>query len=280
MTTSSPVFDLTGIYDVQRSYVTDLCGGDLELSDKVVALQNQLNTMNHDYQTAGVTTNNLLTDQYQVQNIVDTEYNRLLAKKQNIDDALIGQQRAVLLNESYRLRYVQYTKILILFITALVISFVAFQLKNSWLSFVPSFLFDFIIFLVWLAVVMLSYFIYSDIQRRDHINFNELSLPPPVINSSEDLAAKQNKAAQSGDLLGSIGAPCVGEACCDSSNNFWDPTLGKCTTTVIATADAIKMGFTTMSDAYTPLNVYQKKQSNMPLQNEPTEFTDYAPYGK
>ena len=43
---------------------------------------------------------------------VDFEYNRLVEKKKTVDDAVSGQKRASVLNESYRKRFARYTQII------------------------------------------------------------------------------------------------------------------------------------------------------------------------
>ena len=59
-------------------------------------------------------TNDVLIKQKDMIQIIDNENNRLREKKQNVDNALEGQQRLITLNNSYRLRYADYIKILII----------------------------------------------------------------------------------------------------------------------------------------------------------------------
>ena len=60
-------------------------------------------------------TNDVLIKQKEMINIVNSEQKRLNEKKQSVDNALEGQQRLITLNNSYRLRYADYTKMIIIF---------------------------------------------------------------------------------------------------------------------------------------------------------------------
>ena len=62
--------------------------------------------------------------------IVNTEHDRLNKKKDDINAAIIGKQRALELNESYRLRYQQHMKMLTVVITTLLLVIFFSHLNN------------------------------------------------------------------------------------------------------------------------------------------------------
>ena len=99
------------------------------------------------------------------------------------------------------------------------------------LPFLPEFISYTLILIVGGAAAIKIFMLYSIMQSRSHLNYNELDLDKPAIDTPEQVQAKQEEAAKSGDLLGSIDiGGCRREACCDPSNNIvWNATSRKCT---------------------------------------------------
>lgn len=278
--TSSPpptiYTDLSGIFQVQQSYYTPILAGinDPSLNSNVNSVQSQLDNLNKGFQQANVSTTQVLTHQNDMINIVDTEKNRLLMKKQNIDNALVEKTRAIELNDSYRQRYEMYVKMVVVVVFGLAILF-TIQLIGKYVPVIPSFLISLLIAIDILVVIFICYFIYLDIQKRDPLHFNELNLSGPAILSPDQIKDSTAKAQASGDLLGSINlGQCIGVSCC-SDGTVWDAGNSYCvpgTTSSTGASEAAKSGFTTISVAYKIGDL--KKDFVKPL--SPNEFEQYS----
>ena len=278
--TSSPpptiYTDLSGIFQVQQSYYTPILSGinDPSLNSNVNSVQTQLDNLNKGFQQANVSTTQVLTHQNDMINIVDTEKNRLLMKKQNIDNALVEKTRAIELNDSYRQRYEMYIKMVVVVVFGLAILF-TIQLIGKYVPVIPSFLISLLIAIDILVVIFICYFIYLDIQKRDPLHFNELNLSGPAILSPDQIKDSTAKAQASGDLLGSINlGQCIGVSCC-SDGTVWDASNSYCvpgTTSSTGASEAAKSGFTTISVAYKTGDL--KKDFVKPL--SPNEFEQYS----
>ena len=99
------------------------------------------------------------------------------------------------------------------------------------LPFLPEFISYTLILIVGVAAAIKIFMLYSNLQARSHLNYNELDLDKPAIDTPEQVQQKQEEAAKSGDLLGSIDiGGCRKAECCDLSNNIvWNATSRKCT---------------------------------------------------
>jgi hypothetical protein len=282
--TSSPpptiYTDLSGIFQVQQSYYTPILSGinDPSLNSNVNSVQSQLDNLNKGFQQANVSTTQVLTHQNDMINIVDTEKNRLLMKKQNIDNALVEKTRAIELNDSYRQRYEMYVKMVVVVVFGLAILF-TIQLIGKYVPVIPSFLISLLIAIDILVVIFICYFIYLDIQKRDPLHFNELNLSGPAILSPDQIKDSTAKAQASGDLLGSINlGQCIGVSCCsdgtvwDASNSYCVPGTTSSSGASTGASDAAKSGFTTISVAYKIGDL--KKDFVKPL--SPNEFEQYS----
>jgi hypothetical protein len=82
-------------------------------------------------------TNDVLIKQTEMINIVNNEQRRLNEKKQSVDNALEGQKRLITLNNSYRLRYAEYTKMIII-ITILLSIFILVSLAKKYIPFLVN----------------------------------------------------------------------------------------------------------------------------------------------
>ena len=268
--------DLSGIFQVQQSYYTPILAGinDPSLNSNVNSVQSQLDNLNKGFQQANVSTTQVLTHQNDMINIVDTEKNRLLMKKQNIDNALVEKTRAIELNDSYRQRYEMYVKMVVVVVFGLAILF-TIQLIGKYVPVIPSFLISLLIAIDILVVIFICYFIYLDIQKRDPLHFNELNLSGPAILTPDQIKDSTAKAQASGDLLGSINlGQCIGVSCC-SDGTVWDASNSYCvpgTTASTGASEAAKSGFTTISVAYKIGDL--KKDFVKPL--SPNEFEQYS----
>jgi len=83
--------DLNGLVALQKNYlnILDNKQDDPEFSNKINELQSQLEDAHKSLKVADVSSEHVLTHQEEVADIVDTEKDRLMQKKQSIDNALV-----------------------------------------------------------------------------------------------------------------------------------------------------------------------------------------------
>jgi hypothetical protein len=203
-------------------------------------------------------TNDVLIKQKEMINIVNSEQKRLNEKKQSVDNALEGQQRLITLNNSYRLRYADYTKMIIIFTICLTI-FILVSIAKRYIPFFPEPIYNIIIILLIPICVIALYYKYSEIVSHNRLYYDELDLKAPSMLSSEDKlkekVAEQTNILKSGNLLAGLEG-CFGAQCC-SGNTIWDSGNSICVA-------APRSGFTTIDYALIngELNFTPLKNSN------------------
>jgi hypothetical protein len=172
----------------------------------------------------------LLLKQNEMKALVDDENARIQTNIQRVEDNLITKKRIVEFNENITLRTEQYNQILLTFVLTMFV-IIAIVIGLRMLPFLPDFISQGLVIIVGSAGLIKIFTIYSNMHERSHLNYNELDLDKPQIDTPEEVQQKQQAAAKSGDLLGSIDiGGCIGAACCDSSNNIvWNKTSRKCT---------------------------------------------------
>jgi len=223
-------FDLAGVFKVQDKYITDLGNSYPNVNNApqivgyVADLQNQMTSLAQQYQAANTSSNAILDHQNQMIGIVDAEQQRLNEKKALIEQAKFQQQREALLNNSYRLKYAEYTKIVIVIIAALLV-FLLIQFLSNTFAYVPSG----IVILLHIANLLVAFsiiiYIYAVIYSRDKVNFNELNLPAPLTDGSGVFVpAAQDSSGSS--FWGSLGL-CYEQSCC-GQGTAWDPNSMMC----------------------------------------------------
>ena len=168
----------------------------------------------------------VLTKQKQVNNILQTELDRLAIKKEQLDEAEKGQMRVLMMNESYRKRQAEYTKItiVVVFVFALVI---VMRYMREIFNILPDAVYTLIHILLFAGVIIYSVIIFINVSSREKINFDRLDIPGPKTESKADFENRNSAAIKSGDLLGvSNSNLCKGAACCADNQEFKD---NKCT---------------------------------------------------
>jgi hypothetical protein len=217
--------DLKGIVALQKNYLDILSDktNDPALTTKTGALQDELSKAHKAFKDADVSSSQVLTDQEKVQSIINTEKDRLLLKKQSIDNALSGKKREIELNDSYQKKQSEYNKIKIAWIFALAIYVLITVLKNHF-PVIPSFVNDLILIGTFVTVSIYSINIFIEISRREKINFNKLNLAPPTIVQT---VAKKDSGRESDLLKGMNLYGCVSSYCC-SEGTKWDSDMSKC----------------------------------------------------
>lgn len=199
------------------------------LAKDIGQIQSGLNNLWTNANNSASIATSSLNHQADMQNIIDQENQRLQAKKQQIGSAVANTQRTIALNESYRKRQVQFIYILLLLILGLLI-YLFLRNIEMFFPFIPSFIVDFLTILAMSIIFIYIAFLLRDISLRSNTNFDELNLPPPVINTAENAEAQRNAAMNIGDVLGAIGYgnSCIGESCCDTTVSEWNMGTMKC----------------------------------------------------
>jgi hypothetical protein len=261
---SSSYTDLSGLFQIQKAMLNDISSqvnnGTLSYSDGTITnLQNmstQLDNYNTAFDSANLSSQQVLDNQQAVEQILQNEYNRLLMKKQNVDNAYEGRQRAAFLNDNYRKRYSQYTKIVVIIISTLVICYILESLKPVF-TFFPDFVYNMIMFIIVVIAIMMCYYTYMVIIYRDRIYFDQLDLPPPDLSNNPIGSGKGSTL----DLSGYSGfhlSGCIDGDCCDGITTFWDANKNQCVvdnTNVLnvfptTSPNTNKQGFTNIEHAY------------------------------
>ena len=266
---STSYLDISGLLLAQANYLQTLNENGAADSGRVNAISTGLNNVLNSWTAANRSGTAVLTSQDKVNTIVNDELQRLQTKKSNIDNALVGQQRSIQLNDSYRKRFQYYTKMVVVVIVCLAI-FIGAIMLGKMFPIIPSFIIDILCIIIVATGVIATYFIYIDIQSRDKNDFDKLDLNNPNILSPEDIKRKTLDAQRQGDLLGSVNlGQCVGAACCnDASGTVWSPERSVCVSKPTP-------AFTTMVISQTAGDLSRTQVSA----NSPYEFEKYAKVG-
>jgi hypothetical protein len=227
----SNITDLNGLVALQKEYLKILENKSVDpvISEEVEKLQTELESAYKELEDQKLSSNNVLTHQEDVADIVDTEKDRLLLKKQSIDNALVGKKRAIELNDSYQKKQAEYNKIKYAWVMALAVSVILVISKKNFV-FLPSFMFDLFTILVLFGASIYTISILIEVSRREKTNFNKLDLPDPAARTAAELqaAAKAASKEEGGDLLGGMNLyGCVGSYCC-SPGTKWENDISKC----------------------------------------------------
>jgi len=156
-------------------------------------LNNNLAGLNTKLTTLQGQSNALLTKQDSVNTIVTNEHNRLEQKKESVDNAYSSQQRAIYMNDNIQKRYNAYSKMLIALVIGATILF-ALSFLQSYVPFIPSFIFIISYIIIISAVTIYSINIYKDIQKHERLDYDRLYMKPMsdadnvVISSSGDFS--------------------------------------------------------------------------------------------
>lgn len=230
MSTSAPPphFDLKNMLDLQKNYAIDLSKMPLASSmtdddtNPIRTLQTNLNSLNTNLQGSQAESNSVIYKQKIINDILDTEKQRLDLKKTNIDTAISGQRRMVDLNHSYQKRYAAYTKIMIAIVIGLVI-FIFINKLMALMSFIPEPVFYIIISIILGGIFFYCYLVWIDVRRRDLTNFDELALPSPDLSGSPSSTSDSSSASGGSPSAGPSArdySSCTAQACCADGLTF------------------------------------------------------------
>lgn len=221
--------DLSGIFfieqDILRNALTKT--KDDDLIQKISTIQSSLDKAHISLGSANASLTDTVQNQGQMQNIVNSEKQMLLDKKNRIDTSISSKNRMLQLNESARERTAAYNQLLLLIVIGLFI-FTAIMILSRMFPFVPEPVYDI------LAIISACYFIfavsfkYIEIYRRDELYYDELKLAQPDVLTPDQLAATK-QVENSTNLLSGINlGTCIGSKCC-ADDTVWDSAKSVCT---------------------------------------------------
>jgi len=219
------VFDLSGIFSLQKQYLIDLSNTGIAVgASNVNGISTNINNIVTKLGTSMGAANSAITDQTEVISILEREKNRLDARKRLIDNASNTQDHINQLNDSARKRFSAYNNIIIV----LVITFGIYYLLSSLYSYgISSVLLDSLIVIVFVIGIIISLYYYADISSRDNMDFDRIKLADPQRKTAEQQRQDTLKEFASGNLMGGNGNQCVGAQCCPSGSIF-NIALNKC----------------------------------------------------
>jgi len=148
--------------------------------------------------------------------VIKTEKNRLERKKDNIVSQAENAERMILLNQSYQQRQKKYLMLIMIFILTFAICAVIIFLQER-LDFKKSTL-DMLMIAVVAIGFISAYFTYDDIQSRDKINFNKLSMDHVGIKDPNKIEERVQEMKKEGKITNAKSGTCYGPSCCTYSN--------------------------------------------------------------
>jgi hypothetical protein len=228
---TSPHFDLNNMLKLQQNYSVDLTKIPIDAAtnssnnNAVSNINNQLNSLYNNITSSQAASQAVLFKQKIVNDILDTESQRLKAKKANIDTAISGQKRMIVLNDNYQKRYGAYTKMAIAFVVG-IIAYVFIDKLKVLLPFIPDFVYYILTIVVLGSIAIYIYVLYMDILKRDKMNYDEYTLAPPSTPATH-ISADGTISGSGGAGSGAAGTPgsasnyenCIGPQCCGVDQN-------------------------------------------------------------
>jgi hypothetical protein len=169
--------------------------------------------------------NKIQTYQSEANSILKDEKERLALKKASMDADADNAERMILLNQTHRDRQHQYLVIMVLFLIVfgICLGIVVFQNKLGYSSIFMDVL---IVFVVGSGMVT-AFFMMGDIFTRDPIDFSKVGQPGGNLLDVSKLAAATQASIDAATIAGGS-TVCVGEVCCNTTSQKWDPTLLRC----------------------------------------------------
>jgi hypothetical protein len=220
---------LSGLLNIQKNYLNDLA--EISQTNRNVAgdlddIQQRLKTIDSSFKDANTSAEYTLTHQSKIEDILEKEHQRLLSKKDEIDNIHFGKMRSVELNDSYRKRQSEYIRIIVAIIIAIVL-YIAVSLI------LPDQLRDISVVIIFVALIIYCGKILWVVYKRDNMNHDRLDLLPP---SDVNSGTRGSLPLSRPESTSSSSAVCVGEVCC-AEGSRWDASVNKC---IISCTDSTK----------------------------------------
>ena len=226
-------FDLSTVFKVQSNYLSDISNNVYnnvanasEVAQYVYNLQDKLQKTSQEYQNANTSSGAVLSEQDKVIDILNNEQTRLNEKQQIIDNAITLEERKDLFTNTMRLKYTDYTKMMLVVIICLCIHIGLRMLSGSSYGESMGQGGHVGLILVHIANIVgggiFIIYLYLNMQARSDINYNHLSIPPP----NPDNFIKNTTDTNFDNIFNSLGI-CYGDGCCGPNTKFNKET-GQC----------------------------------------------------
>jgi len=201
------------------------------------------------------TTSDVTEHQKDMIKIVETEKERLDKKREVIDTAYNGKQRSNQLNESFRLKYNDYIKIIKIIILILILVIIILFFSKNFKNISPHVFEILIMIVVSFGLISLFYSI-RDISIRNNTNYNELKLSPVISDNNVVNDYDSNKNNILYNLEQAINNFCITKDCCDVGT-IWNEDKKMCSvdtrpTTPISTPISTTENFEIMNEIFKP----------------------------
>ena len=147
---------------------------------------------------------NALTKQTNIMDMVKSENQRLLNKKNTIDQAVENQKRIIYFNDNSRKVSSAWLRIIITITIALGALFLIRVISHT--GFLPDMLFNVLAVAIISICILVVFNYYKAIRARDNYNFDEIRLNPPKMSDP-------NKDSTPSSSISPM-STCIGSQCC------------------------------------------------------------------
>jgi hypothetical protein len=206
-----------------RQSVNDLSGitDDTQLSAASTQIQQQLDELNSSMNEQTTTSGEVLTMQDTVSDILKEEQDELQMRKDELDNKIVGKRREVLLKGAQQSRQVEYNKMALVVIIALLVVYLS-MIGEYYLPFIPSFLFTLISVIAIVLALVYCFHKFIVIHTRMKTNYDELRKSPPDGVNETSRARSSGEPVDGTYDIGSMA--CVGSNCCGSGMEYNEST--------------------------------------------------------
>ena len=174
-----------------------------------------------------------LPGETKIGDIISNEVNRLKNEKSSVSNLQQDKTRMTSFNDSYRKRYLDYIKIMIVIVIGLVCIWLLNILEK--MQIIPSYINNFIVAMIISITLIICHIIYKDIQKHDLLNYDELSIKSPDLyveptsNPSNATIATVTTSGGSSDSSGSsIQCPTIDKSELCGNGTTYDKVSQKC----------------------------------------------------
>jgi len=161
----------------------------------------------------------------QVNTIINNESQIINQQTLDAQNAMYTKEHQIQFNDSYRKRYNEYNKMIIVLVIGLFVFLVAKIAKYFLAPFIGEYIFYLLYVGILATTIIFMVNIYLRILQRDKMNFDELSIPPPGSSPYTGSGTFAYGSGMNSNL--NINGTCLGEYCC-GPNTIWDPTGVQC----------------------------------------------------
>ena len=161
---------------------------------------------------------NITGKQNEVKQILSDEISRLKAKKDNMDVENHNRDRMILLNQSYRDKQREYLLIMVIFLIlfGIALGLVFLQERLG----ISTFVLDWIIVFIVAFGLITGFTMYTNIQKRDAIDFSKISQTSGNLLNVEKDSKEYSEASKEGRISDALAETCQGAACCGPGYSY------------------------------------------------------------